>query len=120
MKGFLLLILALGAGHAFAASAAVPPAAEIEHLLDYLSDSNCEFQRNGRWHDSGDARAHLQRKLQHARKRQPGLTAEQFIEHVASGSSLSGKPYQVRCAGAPTVTGAAWFRAELQRRRAGR
>ena len=91
---------------------------EIAHLLDYLGQSRCQFERNGRWHGAGEARSHLERKLRHVRKRDADASAEEFITHAATGSSLSGKPYQVRCPGQPVVPSAQWFRAELERFRA--
>jgi hypothetical protein len=33
---------------------------EIAHLLDYVGQSGCQFNRNGSWHDSKAAREHLQ------------------------------------------------------------
>ena len=35
---------------------------EIGHLLSSLSSSGCKFYRNGTWHDSEAARAHLEKK----------------------------------------------------------
>lgn len=98
---------------------ATPSAAEIAHLLDYLSNSGCQFERNGRWHGAAEARAHLERKLRYGKKSNPDPSAEHFIRHAATGSSVSGKPYRVRCPGQPVVASAQWFGAELRRRRAG-
>jgi hypothetical protein len=122
MSAFLracLLGLALGPAVGLAAPRPATPAQdEIAALLDHLSQSRCQFQRNGRWHGAGEARAHLERKLRHLRKRIAQPSAEQFIAHAATGSSLSGKPYQVRCPAAPLTASADWFGAELRRLRA--
>jgi hypothetical protein len=121
MKRFLFLAL-LGASTTVLAAneraTPTPSAAEITHLLDYLSNSRCQFERNGRRHGPAEARGHLERKLRHARRQDAGLSAEAFIAQAATGSSLTGKPYQVRCPGAPALPSADWFRAELQRFRA--
>lgn len=98
--------------------APAPAQREIQHLLDYLGHSRCQFERNGRWHGPAEARGHLERKLRHARKQDAGLSAETFIAHAASASSLSGKPYRVRCPGQDVVASGDWFRAELERFRA--
>ena len=91
---------------------------EIAHLLDYLGSSRCEFNRNGEWHPAAEARSHLQRKLAHLLRREPSLSAEQFIASAASKSSVSGEPYQVRCTDAAALPSGSWFNAELQRYRA--
>jgi hypothetical protein len=44
-------------------------------------------------------------------------TAEDFIEKVATQSSLSGQPYQVRCRGSEAVTSNQWLRDVLARYR---
>ena len=45
-------------------------------------------------------------------------TAESFIERGASKSSMSGKPYRVRCPGKAVVTAAHWFVQRLKTLRA--
>lgn len=100
----------------FAPSLAAPtPKAqrEIQGLLDALSASSCEFQRNGTWHGRDEARKHLQRKYDYLIKRDLADTAEQFIERAASKSSMSGRAYQVRCPGQPVQPAATWFKARL-------
>lgn len=98
-----------------AALAAPSPQAEreIHRLMEALSTSSCEFQRNGTWHGREEARKHLQRKYDYLRKRDLADTAELFIERAASRSSVSGRAYQVRCPGQPVQPAAAWFRRQL-------
>jgi len=86
---------------------------EIQGLMDALSTSACEFQRNGTWHGRDEARKHLQRKYDYLLKKNLVDTAEQFIERAASKSSMSGKAYQVRCPGQPAQPAAMWFAAKL-------
>jgi len=90
---------------------------EITHLFAYLRGSACAFQRNGDWHDGKDAAAHLDRKYRYLLERGLVASAESFIERAATGSSISGSPYLVRCGGGEPVESAAWFAAELQRYR---
>ncbi|MHC1651799.1 YfeK family protein [Stenotrophomonas maltophilia] len=87
---------------------------EIAQLIGRLEGSQCRFQRNGSWYDGRDARAHLQRKYDYLLKKNQVSSAEQFIERAASRSSMSGKPYRIRCPGQPEQTAAAWFGAHLQ------
>ncbi len=87
---------------------------EIAQLISSLDGSQCRFQRNGRWYDGSDARAHLQRKYDYLLKKDMVDSAEQFIERAASQSSMSGKAYRIQCPGQPEQTAAAWFGARLQ------
>ena len=102
--------------------AAPAPAArqEIAHLIGYLTASGCSFQRNGSWHDAAEAAKHLQRKYDYLLKRDLVASREDFIARAASESSLSGKPYQVRCGANAPVASAAWLKAELAKYRAAR
>lgn len=103
-----------------AASAAPTPQAqrEIDALIAALGASDCRFERNGDWHDATAAKAHLQKKYDYLRKREMADTAELFIERAASRSSLSGKPYRVRCGRDAAVESAMWFKRKLAEIRA--
>jgi hypothetical protein len=121
MRSALLSILLAAAATSLGA-APLPPAAraEVDALLARLQASGCEFNRNGSWHGGAEAKAHLLKKLSYLEGKNLVTTAEQFIERGASRSSMSGKPYLVRCAGQPTVESARWLTAELQAQRAAR
>ena len=110
----ILLLVTLGAA-LMPARAEPPPQAqrEIEQLIQALGASGCQFQRNGKWYPAADAQAHLRRKYDYLRKRDLVANAEQFIERAGTGSSVSGKPYQVRCAGQAAVSSADWLSARL-------
>lgn len=90
--------------------------AEITALMNKLANSGCQFQRNGDWHDAGQARTHLQRKYDYLLKQNLVDSSEQFIQRAASNSSVSGKAYRVRC-GALELDSAVWFDMQLQRLR---
>ena len=94
------------------ASAAMDP--EVAYLLDYVAASGCTFTRNGEDHDAADAAAHLRMKYARAGHRVEG--AEEFIEHLASASSWTGKPYTVTCAGNLSNSGD-WLTQALTRHR---
>jgi hypothetical protein len=87
--------------------------AEINHLLDFVQSSGCDFNRNGTWYDAGHARTHLQDKFAYAKSRSLA-TADQFIDKIGSRSSFSGKPYRVRC-GAQELDAGPWLNRELKR-----
>jgi hypothetical protein len=90
-----------------------PANVEVEHLLTFVSVSNCEFYRNGTWYDPIQAQAHLREKLAIVTSMNHALTAEEFIEKVATKSAFTGIPYQIRCAGGKPVAVSDWLRDEL-------
>jgi hypothetical protein len=91
---------------------------EVAHLLDHLGRSGCQFSRNGTWYDAQKARAHLEEKYTYLQNRDLVPNAQAFIERAASTSSMTGKPYEVRCGTAQPVPSARWLGEELQRYRA--
>ena len=111
-----LLVIALVVSIAWAAPSE-NDAIEIEHLLKYLAISDCTFDRNGKRYSGLQAADHLRGKYDYLLKKDLVTTAESFIELAASRSSVSGKPYLVRCGSAEPVESGAWFRAELERYR---
>jgi hypothetical protein len=112
-----ILAVLLAAPSAFAAEDA-RTRGEVAHLLDYLGNSGCQFNRNGTWYDAQKARAHLEEKYAYLQKRDMVPNAQAFIERAASASSMSGKPYEVRCGTAQAVPSGRWLGDELQRYRA--
>lgn len=113
----LLLCLLIAGGTVHAAAPAVADA-EIDHLLLALQESGCEFERNGSWHSAADARKHLQRKRDYLEKRKPIVDTESFIAQAATKSSMSGKPYRVRCGAAAAEPSRTWLMRELESYRA--
>jgi Family of unknown function (DUF5329) len=93
---------------------------EISHLLQYLEASKCAFYRNGTWHSSLEARAHLEQKYKYLQSRSRVVSAEDFLARAATASSISGQPYQVRCDGQEAVGSAKWLGLELERYRSTR
>jgi hypothetical protein len=103
-----------------AAVSAEPPVTvqtEISFLLGYVQGSGCEFRRNGTWYESGEAEAHLRDKYRILVASDQIRTTEDFIEGVATYSSITGQPYTVRCQGGITFSSNQWLRKELTRLR---
>ncbi|MTH45934.1 YfeK family protein [Intestinirhabdus alba] len=72
--------------------------ARIGAMLEALAQQKTLiFIRNGTEHSSDEAVSHLRLKLSNTRNRIN--TAEQFIDKVASSSSITKKPYMVRIPG---------------------
>jgi hypothetical protein len=91
---------------------------EVSFLLGYMTGSACEFNRNGDWYNARKAAAHMRDKYKYLNDRNQISTTEQFIDKAASVSSLSGKPYQIRCNGAATVDSHRWLSEKLAELRA--
>lgn len=114
MRFLLTALIALLAAAASAQAPQSPAAArEIAGLFTALESSGCRFQRNGRWYGADDAGKHLRRKYAYLVERDGTPAAERFIELAASKSSVSGKPYAVRCGDAAPVPAERWFRDQL-------
>ena len=118
MRAFVALLACTLIATAGAAPLPAPARAEVDALLTRLQAYGCEFNRNGSWYAGAEAKVHLLKKLDYLEGKAMVTTAEQFIERGASGSSMSGKPYLVRCAGKAPVESAKWLTAELQAIRA--
>ena len=100
---------------------AAPQAAtaiEIDGLFSALLTSGCEFNRNGNWHSAKQASQHLQGKYDYLLKKNLLPSTEAFIDRAASQSSLSSKPFLVRCPGQPEINSKQWFTKQLEQIRA--
>lgn len=69
--------------------------AEIQYLLKAIEESGCTFVRNWSEHPADEARSHMEMKYDYAKDK---ITqTEQFIEYIATKSSITGKEYTIRC-----------------------
>lgn len=114
MKRLLILIFLFVSAPVLAGDLPPKDEQEIEHLVNYLEQSDCEFYRNGKWYDSKRAVRHINRKYNWLRKRHLVTTTEEFIARAASESSRSGEAYLVRCPNEEAVASAAWLTHELE------
>jgi len=95
---------------AYSAHAEETPA-EIDYLLTTVGSSNCAFIRNGKRYNAADAEKHLRMKYQRGKRYAP--TTEDFIEHLASKSSMSKKLYHIDCPGEEVTPSSEWFALRL-------
>lgn len=91
---------------------------KIEKLITAIEISDLKFERNSKVHTSKEAAQHLRMKLKNALNSwftpaKDKWTVELFIEKVASGSSLSGKPYYIITKDNQRVLTRDWLKAEL-------
>lgn len=107
----LLCLLVAAPGAALAEDARERAAVEIEHLITAIGDSGCEFIRNGKRHDAGEAERHIRMKYRRAKRH--ATTAERFIERLASRSSMTRRPYLMDCPGSDPVPSGDWLSARL-------
>jgi hypothetical protein len=100
---------------------AAPPetaAREIDHLLEHVGQSGCEFYRNGIWYKGNLGQAHLRDKYEYLVLRDMIGVAADFIDKAATRSSVTGIAYMVRCKGQGEMPSGQWLTEELARYRA--
>ena len=119
MKIKALGLLLVFAGSVIAQTPSAKTTQEVGQLFAALKQSNCEFSRNGSWYNAEKASDHLQRKYDYLLKQRLVTTTESFIDLAATKSSISGKPYQVRCGKTAPVSSSSWFKSQLNAVRSG-
>ena len=119
MKIKALGLLLVFAGSVIAQTPSAKTTQEVGQLFAALKQSNCEFSRNGSWYNAEKASEHLQRKYDYLLKKRLVTTTESFIDLAATKSSISGKPYQVRCGKTAPVSSSSWFKSQLNAVRSG-
>ena len=84
---------------------------EIDHLLAYVENSPCTYERNGTRYSGPEARDHI--SMKYAYYKDKIKTAEDFISYSATRSKMTGKKYAIHCPGTEAVYAADWLLAEL-------
>ena len=104
----ILLLVFLQAAHA---DVPAEQKAEVDHLLKFVSQSDCIMLRNGSEHVGEKAVSHIQKKYDYFRD--DINSTESFIEFSATKSTMSGKYYTVRCPGKQEMRSQDWLLEEL-------
>ena len=86
---------------------------EINHLLEYVEKTNCQYERNGSLYNGSEAVDHIKRKYDYYQDKIK--SAEDFIDYSASKSAISGKQYLIHCEGKQPIKSRDWLTAELKR-----
>ena len=86
---------------------------KIEALIQFVKKSDTLFIRGGVEYPSSKAADHLRMKWDYAGKRIK--TARQFIDRIASKSSMTGKPYYVKSKDGKQITSAEWLSQALKK-----
>lgn len=95
---------------------AAPDAREslaIAHLTQFVRESGLQFIRNSKSYNAEDAASHMDTKFSYAKERL--TTAEEFIDYVASRSSITNKPYYVVTADGKQHELGPWLYLELDK-----
>jgi len=87
-------------------------ALEIDYLISYLQNSDCQMIRNGKTHSGEDGARHVRRKYDHFRNKIS--STEEFIDYSATKSTMSGRLYEVQCPGAEPVLSSEWLLDRLE------
>ena len=113
-RSFLVSVTTLMALQAAAAAPAPHEQTRIEKLIRFVeTHKDAKFIRNGTEYSCADAGKFLRGKLESMGKEV--TTAREFIERIASKSSMSGKPYEVKFADGRTMPVAQLLTEELKR-----
>ncbi|MFW2440860.1 MAG: DUF5329 family protein [Arenicellales bacterium] len=86
---------------------------EVEHLLEFLRQSDCVMVRNGTEHNVEDATSHIQKKYDYFKG--DITSTEEFIEYSATKSTMSGKYYTIRCTEKEEIRTQDWLQEELEK-----
>lgn len=84
---------------------------EVQYLIGSIETSNAVFIRNGNRHTSAEAAAHL--SMKYKRGRRYINSSDEFIERIATKSSITKKLYWIEEPGKEKVESAKWLRARL-------
>lgn len=84
---------------------------EIDHLLNFVASTDCQYERNGTMHDGTEAVEHINKKYEYYLD--DIETTEDFIKFSASKSKMSGKYYKIHCKNKAPVKSQDWLLTEL-------
>lgn len=85
---------------------------EIDHLLAFVENTECQYERNKKLYSGKDAVKHIKKKYNYFKDEID--STEKFIELSATKSTMSGKYYMIHCAGKPAIKTQDWFLQELK------
>jgi len=85
---------------------------EIDHLLDYVSKTDCKYERNGTIHTGIEAVEHINKKYDYFKD--DIKSTEDFIKYSATKSKMSGESYKIHCENVKSVNSKDWLMKELK------
>ncbi len=105
IKFLVILLVAVSAG------ALADTQKEIEHLLDFVVNTSCKYERNGTIYGGIEAQKHIKKKYHYFIDKIN--SAEDFIKYSATESTISGKKYTILCENMSVQNSADWLLEEL-------
>jgi len=84
---------------------------EISHLLKFVENTACKYERNGSMHTGAEAVKHINKKYRYYAD--DIKSTEDFIKYSATKSKMSGKYYKVHCANQAVLKSRDWLLLEL-------
>ena len=84
---------------------------EIKHLLKFVENTACKYERNGSMHTGAEAVKHINKKYRYYAD--DIKSTEDFIKYSATKSKMSGKYYKVHCANQAVLKSRDWLLLEL-------
>ena len=113
-RSFLVSVTTLMALQAVAAAPPPHEQSRIDKLIRFVeAQKGMKFVRNGTEYECGDAAKFLRGKLESMGD--DIKTAREFIERIATKSSMSGQPYRVKFADGKTMLASQFLGDELKR-----
>ena len=109
IKFVVIILVAISAG------AMADTQKEIEHLLNFVANTSCKYERNGTLYDGVEAQNHIKKKYRYYLDKIN--SAEDFIKYSATESLLSGKKYKIHCPNMAVQNSGDWLLDELNRYR---
>ena len=103
------------AGMLFAGTAIADTQQEINHLLEFVANTSCQYERNGNVYDGARAEKHIKKKYDYFKDKIN--SAEDFIKYSATKSTMSGKQYKIHCDSMATQNSSDWLLNELKKYR---
>jgi len=103
------------AGLLFSATVIADTQQEINHLLEFVANTTCQYERNGDVYDGTRAEKHIKRKYEYFKDKIN--SAEDFIKYSATKSTMSGKQYKIHCENIATQNSSDWLLDELKKYR---
>lgn len=85
---------------------------EIDHLLMFIENTKCQYERNGKLYIGNDAAKHIREKYNYFKDEID--STESFIELSATKSKMSGKYYMILCKGNSKIKSQEWLLQELK------
>jgi hypothetical protein len=85
---------------------------EIDHLLQFVEHTECQYERNGQLHSGKEAAEHIKTKYNYFKSDLD--STEKFVELSATKSTISGKYYFVHCPNRRKLKSQEWLLEELK------